>query len=63
VIYSCAALAPESKRKVHALTANRFFDLSALQLPADELEALHKVLSLLRSVREMAVTREQSKTK
>jgi sulfate adenylyltransferase subunit 1 len=51
VIYSCAALAPEAKRKLVALTVNHFFDLSALQLPAVENEAVQKVLNLLRSLR------------
>jgi bifunctional enzyme CysN/CysC/sulfate adenylyltransferase subunit 1 len=51
VIYSCGALSPESKRKLGSLDADRFFDLAALQLTADEPDAMRKVLSLLRSLR------------
>jgi len=51
VIYSCAALAPEAKRKLSALDMRRFFDLSALQLPAAEPEAVKKLLSLLQALR------------
>jgi sulfate adenylyltransferase large subunit len=60
VIYSCAALASEAKRKLGALAAGRFFDLSALQLPADEREAMQKVLFLLRPLRFLADTKDQS---
>jgi sulfate adenylyltransferase large subunit len=51
VIYSCTALAPEAKRKLVARASKRFFDLSALQTPIEESEAVQKVFMLLRSVR------------
>jgi bifunctional enzyme CysN/CysC/sulfate adenylyltransferase subunit 1 len=61
VIYSCAAVAPEAKRKLGAITANRFFDLSALQMPIEEKDAVQKVLMLLRSIRAIADAKDQSK--
>jgi len=51
VIYSCDALSPEAKRKLGKLSVDRFFDISALQLPADEQQAIRKVLSLVQSLR------------
>jgi bifunctional enzyme CysN/CysC/sulfate adenylyltransferase subunit 1 len=51
VIYSSNALDPESKRRLSALAADRFFDLSALQLSADEPDAVQKLLSLLQPLR------------
>jgi hypothetical protein len=54
VIYSCAALPPEVKRKLGALAADRYFDLSALQLPVEEVEAVRRVLALLQPLRGVA---------
>jgi sulfate adenylyltransferase subunit 1 len=51
VIYSCDALAPEAKRKLAAMEANRFFDLSASQLPDDDQEAVRQVLVSVRPLR------------
>jgi len=51
VIYSCDVLAPEAKRRFAALESNRFFDVSSLQLPDDEQEALQKVIVLVRPLR------------
>jgi bifunctional enzyme CysN/CysC/sulfate adenylyltransferase subunit 1 len=51
VIYSCGALAPEAKRKLDALGADRFFDLSALQLPLEQADAVQKLVSHLRLLR------------
>jgi sulfate adenylyltransferase large subunit len=51
VIYSCNALPPEAKRKLGALAADRFFDLSTLKLPIEESDAARKVLSLSQSLR------------
>jgi sulfate adenylyltransferase subunit 1 len=62
VIYSCDALSPESRRRLSALAAGRFFDLSALQLPAEEPEAVQKLLSLLRPLRAVADHKDQTKT-
>jgi sulfate adenylyltransferase large subunit len=59
VIYSCAALPLESKRRLSALVADRFFDLSALQLLADEPNAVQKLLSLLRPLRAVADPKDQ----
>jgi sulfate adenylyltransferase large subunit len=62
VIYASATLAPELKRKFDVLTANRFFDLSALKLPTEEKEAVQKILLLVRSIRGLAGAKDQSKT-
>jgi len=51
VIYSCGALPPEAKRKLAKLSVDRFFDLSASQLPAAGQEAVRKILSLVQSLR------------
>ena len=51
VIYSCAALSPGEKRKLGALAVDGYFDLSALQLPAEEVDAARKILALLQSLR------------
>jgi len=51
VIYSCNALAAEAKRKLGALAENHFFDISTLQLPDEESDAVRKVLSLSQSLR------------
>ncbi len=61
VIYSCAALAPDAKRKLGALTAKRFFDVSALQLPPEEREAVQKVILLLHSLRTVGRHFDQEK--
>jgi sulfate adenylyltransferase subunit 1 len=54
VIYSCGWLDPEAKRRLAALVEGRFFDLSALELPAEETGALQKLLSLLQPLRTIA---------
>jgi hypothetical protein len=51
VIYSCAALPPDAKRRLGALAVNCFFDISTLQLPVDESEAVRKLHSLLHPLR------------
>jgi sulfate adenylyltransferase subunit 1 len=51
VIYSCAALSPEEERKLGVLAADRYFDLSKMQLPAEESDAARKILTLLQSLR------------
>ena len=51
VIYSSDALAPGSKRKLESIAAGRFFDLSSIELPAEESNAARTVLSLLQSLR------------
>jgi sulfate adenylyltransferase subunit 1 len=61
VMYSSPAIAPEAKRKLGALAANRFFDLSALQLPTEENEAVQKALMLIRSIRAIADAKDRSK--
>jgi hypothetical protein len=58
VIYSSGVLDPEGRRKLAELAANRFFDLSALKLPADEREAVQKVLASLRLLRSVANPRD-----
>jgi sulfate adenylyltransferase subunit 1 len=62
VIYSCAALPPDAKRKLGAAAANSFFDLSALQLPAEETEAIRKLLLLLQSLRALADRKDHDMT-
>jgi sulfate adenylyltransferase subunit 1 len=62
VIYSCAALPPETKRKLGPLASDRFFDVSALQLPAKESEAVQKLVSLLQSLRTLADGKNQDKS-
>jgi sulfate adenylyltransferase large subunit len=61
VIYSCDALAPEAKRRLGALAADRFFDLSALQLPAEEPDAVRNLLALLHPLRAVADHKDQDK--
>jgi sulfate adenylyltransferase subunit 1 len=51
VIYSCDTLTPEEKRRFGEFAADRYFDLSALQLPAGEIDAARRVLALLQSLR------------
>jgi hypothetical protein len=51
VIYSVSNLAPEAKRKLVALGAGGFFDLSAFKVPADEPDAVGKIVSRLQSLR------------
>jgi hypothetical protein len=54
VIYSCEEAPPEAKRRLEKLSMGRFFDISALQLPPDEQQAMRKVLSLVQSLRALA---------
>ncbi len=61
VIYSCGSLDPDAKRRLSALVAGRFFDLSALQLPAGEQDAVQKLLSLLHRLRAVADQKDQNK--
>jgi sulfate adenylyltransferase subunit 1 (EFTu-like GTPase family) len=51
VLYSVSNLAPEAKRKLVALGAGGFFDLSAFKVPADEPDAVGKIVSRLQSLR------------
>jgi len=62
VIYSCAALAPEAKRKLTALAVDRLFDHSALQLPGDEPSAMQKIIAQLRSFRSIGGDENRSET-
>ena len=61
VIYSCGSLDPDAKRRLSALVAGRFFDLSALPLPAGEQDAVQKLLSLLHPLRAVADQKDQNK--
>jgi sulfate adenylyltransferase large subunit len=54
VIYSCAALAQEAKRRLSSFATGRVFDLSALVIPAEEPDAVQKVVSLAQSLRTAA---------
>ena len=60
VIYSSDALAPDEKRKLSALAAAGFFDLSASQLPTEENDAVRKVISLLHPLRAVADQKVQN---
>jgi bifunctional enzyme CysN/CysC/sulfate adenylyltransferase subunit 1 len=51
VIYSSDALAPEAKRKLAERIGDRYFDLSGLQIPVDEPDAVRKIISRLQSLR------------
>ena len=59
VIYSCDALPPEAKRKLSAVAANGFFDLSSAELPMEESEAVKKVFSLLDPLRVLTDQKDQ----
>jgi sulfate adenylyltransferase large subunit len=61
VIYFCDALTAESKHKLGVLAANHFFDISALQLPAGDSEAVRKILSVLHPLRTAAEYKHQDK--
>jgi sulfate adenylyltransferase large subunit len=61
VIYSCGSLGPEAKRRLSALVAGRFFDLSALEYPAGESGAVQKLLSLLQPLRATTGHKDQNK--
>jgi hypothetical protein len=63
VIYSCAVLAPEAKRKLAARASDRFFDLSTLELPNEEREAMQKLLSVLHQLRALVDYKNQDKIK
>jgi sulfate adenylyltransferase subunit 1 len=51
VIYSCAALAPETRRRLSALAPDRFFDLYALGLPSKDADAVRSVFSSIQTLR------------
>jgi len=61
VIYSCSWLDPEAKRRPRCARGGPFFDLSALELPAEEPDSVRKVLSLLRPLRAITDHRDQDK--
>jgi hypothetical protein len=50
VIYSCQAIAQADRDAVKALAGDYAFDLAALQLPADDREAVRHVLALAESL-------------
>jgi bifunctional enzyme CysN/CysC/sulfate adenylyltransferase subunit 1 len=54
IIYSSDVLSPQEKLRLNAAAVDSFFDLSVLQLPAEEPEALRKVLAFLRPLRAIA---------
>ena len=51
VIYSCSELGPQVKRRLNVLTTDRCFDLSSLHLPAEESDAVQRLLSILQHLR------------
>ena len=58
VIYSCGALAPESKRRLAQLASTWFFDLSSLELPTGESDTVRKILSVLRPLRDVVENKD-----
>jgi hypothetical protein len=62
VIYSYDSLASEAKPRLRALAANRFFDLSAMELPAEESESVRKLLTLLNPLRAVADSKVRDKS-
>jgi len=50
VIYSCQAIAQLDRDAIKALAADYAFDLAALELPADDGEAVKHVLALTESL-------------
>jgi bifunctional enzyme CysN/CysC/sulfate adenylyltransferase subunit 1 len=61
IIYSSDVLSPQEKLRLNAVAVDSFFDLSVLQLPAEEPDALRKVLAFLRPLRAIADRRERDK--
>jgi hypothetical protein len=62
VIYSCDTIASEAKGRLSGLAADHFFDLSAMQLPAEEPDAVRKLLTLLNPLRAIANSKDQDKS-
>jgi sulfate adenylyltransferase large subunit len=62
VLYSSGALDPDAKHRLSARLTDRFFDLSALHLPAGEPDAVRKVLSLLHPLRALAGHQDHGKS-
>jgi sulfate adenylyltransferase large subunit len=62
VIYSCEGVASAARRRLGALAADRFFDLSAMELPADEANIVRKLLTALNGLRAIADSKEQDKS-
>ncbi len=62
VIYSSDTVTSETKRRLSALAADRLFDLSTMQLPAEESEAVRKFLTLVNSLRAITRGRDQDKS-
>jgi sulfate adenylyltransferase large subunit len=60
VIYSCDPLTSEVKRKLGAVAADRFFDLSKLHLPTDEFDAVRKILPVIEVIRSIGDHRDQA---
>ena len=58
VIYSCGALAPESKRRLAQLASTWLFDLSSLELPTGESDTVRKILSVLRPLRDVVENKD-----
>ena len=50
VIYSTDSVSSEAKRHLAALASDRFFDLSAMNLPANDEEGVQRVLSLIQGL-------------
>jgi sulfate adenylyltransferase large subunit len=61
VIYSCEGVASQARRRLGALAADRFFDLSAMELPADEANIVRKLLTALNGLRAIADSKDQDK--
>jgi sulfate adenylyltransferase large subunit len=61
IIYSSEVLSPQEKLRLNAVAVNSLFDLSVLQLPAEESDTLRKILAFLRPLRAIADHKDQGK--
>jgi sulfate adenylyltransferase subunit 1 len=61
IIYSSDVLSPQEKLRLNAVAVDSFFDLSVLQLPVEESDALKKVLAFLRPLRAVVERKDQNK--
>jgi sulfate adenylyltransferase large subunit len=61
IIYSSDVLSPQEKLGLNSVAVDSFFDLSVLQLPTEEADALRKVLAFLKPLRAIADDKDQDK--
>jgi len=61
IIYSSDMLSPQEKLRLNGVAVDSFFDLSVLQLPAEEPDALRKVRAFLKPLRAIAHDKDRDK--